>query len=185
MQKVFIISGASWSWKTTIYENFMKKNPNKLEKIITITTRKKRKTEIDKRDYYFVSVEKFKSMIDKHELIEYAEVYGNFYGSSFQELDEILEKWKTPLYIVDPQGVKNLKERLSWKYNISTIFILAPSVEELKRRLIRRWEDPESEQFKTRIRESIACIEEKHIYDFCIKNENLEHALRDLEKIIN
>lgn len=185
MKKVFIISGASWAGKTTIYQNFIDKIPNKIKKIVTTTTRAKRKTEIQGEDYHFVDVEKFSNLIKNKKLIEYAEVHNNFYGSTFEELDNILKTWKIPLYIVDPQWVKSLKTKLSWIYDVKTIFILPPSIDELKKRLIKRWEDPDSEQFKIRINESTIWIQEQYNYDFCIVNNDLTEATKNLENIIN
>jgi guanylate kinase len=71
--------------------------------VITTTTRKKRDYEQDGKDYYFVNIDDFRKLIHDKELIEYAEVHNNFYGSTFSELERILNKGKWPLYIVDPQ----------------------------------------------------------------------------------
>ncbi len=182
---IFIISGPSGVWKTTLWE-YLKpyKDDLKIEKMITITTRKKRENEIDWKDYYFVSPEKFGQLIKNHELVEWAEVHNNFYWSSYQELERILNKGYRPIYIVDPQWVRYLKKVLSDKYNVVTIFILPPSIEELKKRLFKRWEDPNSESYKVRLQESLIWLNEADDYDYRIVNDDIENASKQLKNII-
>ncbi len=184
MKKVFILSGPSWVGKTTIWEEFDKKYNNwKIKKIITTTTRKKRNYEIDWKDYYFLDVETFRNKIKNKEFIEYAEVHNNFYGSTYEELEKILDNKQFPLYIVDPQGVKFLKETLKWVYDVKTIFILPPSEEILKERLVKRWEDKNSENFKIRVNESLIWLESKDTYDFNIINNDLDSAVQEFKNI--
>jgi len=90
-----------------------------------------------------------------------------------------------PLYIVDPQWVKFLKNKLWWIYDVKTIFILPPSEDELKNRLLKRWENPNSESFKIRINESLIWLEEKDNYDYQIINDNLEKAVEKFREIIS
>ena len=186
MKKVFILAGPSWVWKTTLWQKFKEKYPQfPVEKIITSTTRPRRDGEIHGRDYYFLSLEEFKDKIENKEFIEYAEVHNNFYGSTYEELERILKKGKFPLYIVDPQWVKFLKEKLSWIYDVKTIFILPPSEEELKRRLIKRGETPDSESFKIRLKESLIWLAEKDNYDYQIVNDDLDKAVEELKNIFS
>ena len=184
MKKIFILAGPSWVWKTTLWESFKKKYPDfSVEKIITSTTRTKREGEVDWKDYYFLSLEEFKQKVENKEFVEYAEVHNNFYWSTYEELERILKENKYPLYIVDPQWVKFLKEKLSWLYDVKTIFILPPSEEELKKRLIKRWESPDSEDFKIRVKESLIWLAEKDNYDYQIINDDLNNALEQLKSI--
>ncbi len=185
MKKVIILSGPSWVGKTTIWEEFDKNYNNKeMKKIITTTTRKKRDYEKDWKDYYFLNVEDFRNKINNKEFIEYAEVHNNFYGSTYEELENILWNWQIPLYIVDPQGVRYLKDTLKWVYNVKTIFILPPNEETLEKRLIKRWEDQNSESFKIRVNESLIWLASKDNYDFNIINDNLERAVEEFKNII-
>ena len=185
MPKVFILSWPSGVGKTSIWEKFKQKYPNSnIEKVITTTTRPKREYEIDGKDYYFVTVDDFAKLIKEHKLIEYAEVHNNFYGSTYAELERILNSGKNPLYIVDPQGVKFLKEKLWKDYEVKTIFILPPSEEELKKRLLKRGEDPNSESFKVRLNESLVWLAEKDDYDFTILNDDLDKAVEQFKSII-
>ena len=182
MKKVFILTWPSWVGKTTLWEQLKSKVPN-IEKVITTTTRKKRNYEEHWKDYYFVTIDEFTKLIKEGKLIEYAEVHNNFYGSTYDELERILSLWKTPLYIVDPQGVKFLKTKLSWLYDVKTIFILPPSENELKKRLLKRGEDENSESFKVRLNESLIWLSEKDNYDYQIVNDDLEKAVNKLRKI--
>ena len=185
MKKVFILSWPSWVGKTTIYEEYMKNNGvEKIQKIITTTTRSKRDYETHWKDYYFVSIKEFQKLIDNGKLIEYAKVHWNFYGSTYDELEKIISNWKIPLYIVDPQWVKYLSKVLWEKYDVKTIFILPPSKEELKKRLIKRWETQNSKSFQTRVNESLKWLEEKDDYDYHIVNDDLKKAVEEFSKIV-
>lgn len=185
MKKIFILSWPSWVWKTTIYQECIKKNNNIFKKVITTTTRTQREYEKNWKDYYFVSMDVFRQIIKNDEFIEYVKVHENFYGSTYYELKKIISSWKIPLYIVDPQWVKTLKNKLFWMYDLKTIFILPPNQEELKNRLIKRWEQENSNEFNIRIKESLIWLEEKHNYDYNIVNDNLENAIKKFEQIIN
>ena len=185
MKKVFILSWPSWVGKTTIYEEYMKNNGvEKIQKIITTTTRSKRDYETHWKDYYFVSIKEFQKLIEDWKFIEYAKVHNNFYGSTYEALENIILKNKTPFYIVDPQWVRYLKNVLSWKYNVKTIFILPPNKEELEKRLIKRGESENSESFQTRINESLKWLSEKDNYDYHIVNDDLKRAVEEFKKII-
>lgn len=133
---ILILSGPSGVGKTTVWESLHTKHSDRLEKIITTTTRAKREGETEGKHYYFLPREEFQSRIDSGDMIEYALVHGNYYGSSFQELERIIAMGKYPLYIVDPQGMVHLKPLLQHRgYTVQTFFLLPPSVEELRKRL--------------------------------------------------
>lgn len=184
MKKVFILAGPSWVGKTTLWMKFKEKYPNfPVEKVVTSTTRPKRSWEKQWKDYYFLSLDEFSKKIENKEFIEYAEVHNNFYGSTYEELERILTESKYPLYIVDPQWVKFLKNKLSGLYDVKTIFILPPSEEELKQRLIKRGETPDSDSFKIRLKESLIWLAEKDNYDYQIVNDNLDQAVDKLKDI--
>jgi len=185
MKKVFILSWPSWVGKTTIYYMYIQKYPGtKIQKIITTTTRAKREYEQHAKDYYFVSIDEFKQFIKQKKFIEYAEVHDNFYWSTYTELENIILIWKIPFYIVDPWWVKFLKTKLYWIYDVKTIFILPPSIDELRKRLIKRWEDENSKNFQIRLDESLIWIEERNYYDYIIVNHDLEKSVQELDNII-
>ncbi len=186
MKNLFILSWPSGVWKTTLYEEFKKYYPNSnIEKIITTTTRNMRDYEIDWKDYYFVDVDYFKKLINENKLIEYAKVYNNYYWSTYEELNRIIDKSIQPLYIVDPQWVKTLKNKLNNTYKIKTIFILPPSIDTLKKRLLKRGETYNSKSFKIRLEESLIRLNEKSNYDYNILNDDLQIAVDDFKKIID
>ncbi len=181
---IFILSWPSWVGKTTLWHNLLnEKDDIKIEKVITTTTRKPRDWEVNGKDYYFVSIEDFWKLIKENKLVEWAEVHNNFYWSTYQELERIIKRWYKPLYIVDPQWSKYLKKVLSDKYKVVTVFILPPSIEELKQRLLKRWEDPNSEAFKIRLNESLVWINDADHYDYKIVNDNLEDTINKLKNI--
>jgi len=195
MPTVFILSWPSGVGKTTLWEAIkLEADSLKIEKVITTTTRNPRPWEINWKDYWFVSVEEFEKMIEEWRMIEWAQVHGNFYGSTYNELERIIKKWNRPLYIVDPQWVISLKKTLSSSnflkssYNVSfqikTIFVVPPSEEELKRRLLKRWEDPNSESFRIRLQESLNWLKMKDIFDYVIVNDNLEKAVEEFKNIL-
>lgn len=112
---ILILSGPSGVGKTTVWETLHTNYTDRLEKIITTTTRPKREGEIEGKHYYFLSREEFQFCIDSGDMIEYALVHGNYYGSTFKELERIVGLRKYPLYIVDPQGMVHLKPLLEHK----------------------------------------------------------------------
>ena len=187
MSIVFILSWPSGVGKTTLWEAIkLEADDLRIEKVITTTTRQPRLWEVNWKDYWFVSVEEFEKMIETWKMIEWAQVHGNFYWSTFNELERIIQSWKRPLYIVDPQWVVSLKKVLTERYwyNVKTIFVIPPSEEELKRRLLKRGEDPDSESFKIRLQESLNWLKMKDLFDYIIVNDNLEEAVRELKNIL-
>ncbi len=181
-KNIFIISWPSWSGKTTIWKE-LKKNENlKLSKIITTTTRKIRKDEINWDCYYFISKTKFKNKIIKNEFIEYAEVYNNYYWSTLKELNRIINLWKNPIYIVDIQWVANLQKKLKNKYNIITFFIYV-SINKIKERLLIRCTE-NKKNLKIRINQINNELKQKNNFDYKILNNKINIAVNKINKII-
>jgi len=182
---VIIMSWPSGAWKTTLWENIKNDEELNIDKVITTTTRKPRQWEKNGVDYWFVDVEEFKKKIKNWQMIEWAQVHWNFYWSTYDELERILNSWKIPFYIVDPQWVETLSDVLSEKwFNVVTIFVVPPSEEELRKRLLKRWEDPDSEEFKLRLKESLNWLKLKDIFDYVIINDDLKEAVKKLKNII-
>lgn len=155
-----------------------------IEKIITTTTRTKREGEIEGKHYYFLSREEFQSRIDSDDMIEYALVHGNYYGSTFQELERIIELGKYPLYIIDPQGMVHLKPLLEHRsYTVQTFFLLPPSVDELRSRLSGRGTE-ESHHLELRLANALVEMEEQDFYDHKIINTDLNKTIQALANII-
>ncbi|MDD5198023.1 MAG: guanylate kinase [Candidatus Gracilibacteria bacterium] len=181
---ILILSGPSGVGKTTVWETLHMRNVDRLEKIVTTTTRTKRDGEIEGKHYYFLSRETFESRIDLGDMIEYALVHGNYYGSTFAELERITKLGKYPLYIIDPQGMVHLKPLLQHRgYVIQTFFLLPPSVEELRSRLSGRGTE-QSDHMELRLANALVEMEEQDFYDHKIINTTLEETIEVLASII-
>lgn len=173
-RKVIIFSAPSGSGKSTIVGKMLEKFPQ-LEFSISATSRSPRGNERHGKEYYFLSAETFRKMISEEAFVEYEEVYsGSYYGTLKSELERIWAKGKTIVFDIDVKGGMNLK-RIFGKDALA-IFIMAPSVEELRRRLLSRGTDsPES------IEKRIAKAEEENGYagrfDTVIVNDSLEKAV--------
>lgn len=175
---IFVISAPSGTGKTTICERLLKSLPN-LKMSISHTTRKPRISERDGVDYYFIDKTKFKEMINNNDFIEWAEVYGNFYGTSKNIINELLNSGNDILLDIDTQGAKNIKKI----YPESVlILILPPSIEELKRRLSKRKE--KFNIIKSRLDRVADEIIQYELYDYLVINDNLEKALNEIMCII-
>ncbi|HBB27243.1 TPA: guanylate kinase [Candidatus Gracilibacteria bacterium] len=181
---ILILSGPSGVGKTTIWEALHTKYIDHLEKIVTTTTRIKREGEIEGKHYYFLSRAEFQSRIDSGDMIEYALVHGNYYGSTFEELERIIELGKYPLYIVDPQGMVHLKPLLEHRgYTVQTFFLLPPSIEELRIRLSGRGTE-QSDHMELRLANALVEMEEQDFYDHKVINTTLEETMESLASII-
>lgn len=183
---VFILSWPAGAGKNTLWERIKPFCKDFIEESISITTRTPiREWEVDGVDYYFVSKEDFEKKIHNHEFLEYAVVHTFYYGSPKSELSRITELGKYPLYIIEPQWMTHLKPLLEdeW-YTVVTIFLLPPSIDELKRRLHTRWTETQ-EQFEIRLATALTELEQQDFYDIKIVNDNLEHAIQELLDIFH
>lgn len=137
MKNVIIITGPSGSGKTEIGKRILKNN-NQIKRVTTCTTRPKRIGEKEGKDYFFLTRKEFINNIKKHLMLEYAKVYGNYYGCRKKDVEKILNSGKNVLFILDVQGALSLKKKLKKSL---TIFIQVENLKELKRRLIGRATD--------------------------------------------
>lgn len=182
--RILILSGPSGVGKTTVLDVLHAKHDDRLERIVTTTTRAKRESEVEGVHYYFLSREEFQSRIDSGDMIEYALVHGNYYGSTLQELDRILASGKYPVYNIDPQGMVHLKPLLQRRgYRVQTFFLLPPSIEELRSRLAGRGTE-HSDHLELRLANALVEMEEQDFYDHKIINATLEETLELLASAI-
>jgi len=179
--KLFVVSAPSGSGKTSIVKEILASDSG-LEFSISACSRKPRINEIHAKDYYFLSVEEFKSKIGNNEFIEWEEVYpGNFYGTLKSEVDRIWEKGKHVIFDVDVVGGLNIKKQ--YPENCLAIFIKAPSVAELEKRLRGRLTDSE-ETIKKRIEKAEFELSFAPRFDTIIVNDDFEKAVKQtLEQI--
>ena len=183
-QKIFIFSGPAGVGKTTIWHGIENDVPH-IEKVITTTSRSIREGEINGSHYHFISREEFEKKIESGDLIEYAIVHTNYYGSTYSELERIIQAKKNPIYIIEPQGMVHLKPLLEKKwYRVVTIFLLPPSLDELKRRLHGRGTETR-EQFEIRLATAMTELEQQDFYDIRLVNDDFEKTKEELIAILN
>lgn len=179
--KLVIFSAPSGAGKTTIVKHLLKKNPH-LEFSISAASREKRPHEVDGRDYYFLTVEEFKKKLKNNEFIEWEEVYENhLYGTLKSEVERIWNNGNSVIFDVDVIGGLNIKKQYEDK--ALAVFIMPPSIEELKRRLITRsTESPEN--LKKRIEKAEAEISFSERFDKIIVNDKLEKAFEEAIRVV-
>ncbi len=176
---LFVISAPSGAGKTTLCNEIIRIMPE-LRFSISYTTRKPRAGEIDGKDYIFIDEERFKAMIDNGEFAEWANVHGNYYGTSRKALDDIIEKGQDVILDIDVQGAQQIKR--NYKYGIY-IFILPPSLDTIRKRLEKRGQNS-PEEIALRLRRAVEEIREYKNYDYVIVNDVFDEALTALRSII-
>ncbi|MEA3429588.1 MAG: guanylate kinase [Thermodesulfobacteriota bacterium] len=179
MRDLFIISAPSGAGKTTLCREVLKRFKD-ITYSISYTTRKPRNGERDGIDYHFITKEDFKRKIENNKWAEWAEVCGNFYGTSAEFLDTCSASGKRVLLDIDVQGAMQIKKRYP---DSVAIFIMPPSLETLRTRLESR--DTDSRQvIERRLEIAKKEIGKKHLYRHVIINDQLSKAVSELIKII-
>lgn len=180
--KLIVFSGPSGSGKTSIVRALLEKYSDFLGFSVSATTRAKRENEVDGKDYYFITKEKFLEKIKNNEFIEWEEVYdGLYYGTLKSEINRLNQLKKHVLFDIDVEGGLNIKKLYSDK--TLTIFVMPPSIEDLKNRLqLRKTESEES--FEKRISKAQQEIEKSKLFDEVIVNDDLETAIKKAESVL-
>ncbi len=175
--KLVIISAPSGAGKTTIVNCLLDQELG-LEFSISATTRKPRRSEMNGKDYYFLSREDFMEKISRGEFVEWEEVYSNhFYGTLKKEMERIWRNNKHVLFDVDVKGGLNLKKIFGAK--AISIFIMPPSVDELEKRLRLRGTD-NSSRIRIRVNKAIEEIKLSSDFDIIVINDDLERAQQEV-----
>ncbi|MBP9812071.1 guanylate kinase [Candidatus Gracilibacteria bacterium] len=183
-KKVFILSGPAGVGKNTLWDGIRKDCENFLEESTSATSRAPRAGEVNGREYHFLTKVEFEKQIHEHAFLEYAIVHTNYYGSPKSELERITKKGKTPIYIIEPQGMTHIKPILEeMGYEVVTIFLLPPSLDELKRRIKNRGTETE-EQFQIRLATAMTEFEQQDFYDIRIVNDDIEKTKKELIAIL-
>lgn len=177
---MFILSSPSGAGKTTISRFLLERDSN-LMMSISVTTRPKRPNEIDGKDYYFVSKKKFDEMVAKNEFLEYAEVFGNHYGTPRGKVREALDSGKDVLFDIDWQGTRQLAVKA--REDMASVFILPPSLQELEQRLRKRGQD-EEEVLQQRMEKASVEISHWDEYDYVLVNNELEESINQVSAIL-
>ena len=180
LHKLFVISSPSGGGKTSLINKLFEDSRSaNFEKSISDTSREKRQGDLEGKDYYFLSEKDFKDKIKKEEYVEYATVFGNFYGTSKQEIKTKYHNSNLILEL-DWQGAYAVKELFD---DAKLIFLVPPSLDDLKQRLIKRNLDS-SEAIENRLSEAKKEISKSEIYDYLVLNDDFDKAFDDLSKIL-
>jgi guanylate kinase len=178
--KLFIISAPSGAGKTSLARALIA-NGAHTKMSISHTTRQQRGGEVDGQDYFFVDQTTFLEMVGRGVFLEYAEVYGNYYGTSRLAVEEMLSAGVNVLLDIDWQGARKVREKMSDAVSIS---VLPPSVSELERRLRSRGSDSE-DVIQSRMRQAMDEMAHCRESDFIILNDEFNQALDDLSLILS
>ena len=174
--KMIILSSPSGAGKTTLVKKISKEKNYKIS--ISHTTREPRANEIDGKDYFFVSKNKFEELIRENAFLEYANVFKNLYGSTKKQVFAELKKGNNVLFDIDWQGTNQIKNQ-TLNYDLLTFFILPPSRKVLHDRLISRGEK-NKEVIEMRMQQFEKDIQQWKEYDFVVVNEDLEKCYNEI-----
>jgi guanylate kinase len=177
--KLFVVAAPSGTGKTSLVRALMTRTPS-LRFSISYTTRPRRETEREGADYFFVSKDEFDRMAAAGKFLEYAGVYGNFYGTSRDQVEALLRAGENVLLEIDWQGAQQIARTMPER---RSVFILPPSLEALEKRLRGRKTDSD-EVIAGRLRESIEDLSHWSEFDYVVINEDFERATADLEAIV-
>ncbi|MCL5061951.1 MAG: guanylate kinase [Nitrospiraceae bacterium] len=180
---LFVISAPSGAGKTTLCQKLREVIPD-LKFSVSYTTRKPRTGEIDGVHYIFVDEDEFRAMIADGEFVEWAQVHGNFYGTSKKRIEDMINGGFDVILDIDVQGGRQIREHFSANnINNILIFVLPPSMDTLKKRLKGRMSDSD-EAIKKRLKNATEEIREYKNYDYVIINDVFEDALKEMVAII-
>ena len=173
---IVILSSPSGAGKTTLVKKIAKENNFKIS--ISHTTRKPRTNEVNGKDYFFTSEEEFKNLIKNKDFLEYAEVFGNYYGSSKSQVLENLNKGENVIFDIDWQGTEQIKKQ-KLNYKLITFFILPPSKSELFNRLKNR-DMKDKNIVEERMKQFNEDVKKWEGYNFVVINDDLEKCYKEI-----
>ena len=180
MKNIIVISAPSGAGKTTLCSELQRRKPH-IKFSVSCTTRPKRVHEVDGVNYHFLSEQGFTEKMQNNEFIEFENVHGYFYGTLRKTLEDALTQQEMILFDVDVNGAMAIKS--NYFDNTYTIFILPPSLDDLKKRLIQRGSETE-ERINKRLERTAQEMEYKDKFDACIINDDLAIAAEELNKLI-
>lgn len=178
---ILILSSPSGAGKTTLTRAIAQDGGWGLDLSISVTTRARRPSEIDGRHYRFIDREAFEDLRARDDLLEWAEVHGNFYGTPRRPVEKTLGQGRDMIFDIDYQGTRQVRQRL--QDDVVTVFILPPSFSELRNRLERRAEDA-PETIERRLANARNEMQRWSEYDYVIVNDDLDESFRALQAIL-
>ena len=182
---MLVLSSPSGAGKTTLTRNLLQQenedDPGKLELSVSVTTREKRASEIAGVHYQFIEKRQFEAMRDRGELLEWAVVHGNYYGTPRDPVETALSEGRDVLFDIDWQGAQQLKQKMP--DDMISVFVLPPSAAELKSRLERRAEDSD-EIITRRLRNAAEEIQHWKEYDYVLVNRDLDKSFARVRAIL-
>jgi guanylate kinase len=177
---MLVLSSPSGAGKTTLSRRLLEKDDG-VTLSISVTTRKKRPSEMEGRDYYFIDRRRFDELVEKGELLEWAEVFDNYYGTPKKPVMDWLAAGRDVLFDIDWQGTKQLSDAA--RADIASVFVLPPSVPELGRRLHTRAQD-DYETIHRRMAKAADEMSHWNEYDYVVINRDLDQAFAEVTAIL-
>ncbi|MFT3672431.1 guanylate kinase [Aestuariivirga sp.] len=177
---LFVMSSPSGAGKTTLSRKLLAADSN-ITMSVSVTTRKPRPGEVDGKDYHFITPDRFDAMVQQKQLLEWATVFGNSYGTPRAPVEQALEQGRDVLFDIDWQGTQQLAQNM--KDDLVRLFILPPTADTLRERLIKRAQDS-SAVIAKRMAEANHEISHWPEYDYVIVNDDVEHSHRMVTAIL-
>lgn len=177
--KLFVIAAPSGAGKTTLRDYLLTRHPD-LYFSVSATTRQPRVNEKIHKDYHFITPEEYNRHCEEGNFLEYAEVFGNYYGTLRRPIEEQLAQGRNVLMDVDTKGARQVKEKMP---EAVLIFIMPPSMSELETRLRSRGTEDET-VIRKRLREAQYEMDQRHFFDHIVVNDKLKQAQCDLDRIM-
>jgi guanylate kinase len=177
---MLVLSSPSGAGKTTLSRMLLKADHG-VELSVSVTTRLKRKGEINGRDYHFIDRAHFDAMVKAGQLLEWAEVFNHFYGTPRQPVEKALRAGRDVLFDIDWQGTQQLREKA--RDDLVSVFILPPSATELERRLKRRAQDTK-DVIKSRMAKAAGEMSHWPEYDYVVVNRDIDAAFSEVKAIL-
>ncbi|MBC8128965.1 MAG: guanylate kinase [Rhizobiaceae bacterium] len=178
---MLVLSSPSGAGKSTIAHNLLESDP-RFSLSVSVTTRQRRGSEIEGRHYHFIKPDEFERLKEREALLEWAEVHGNLYGTPREAAEKAMRDGRDMLFDIDWQGARQLQEKA--RADIVSIFILPPSIAELRSRLLRRNEDS-SDTIAMRLKNARTEIERWRDYDYVVVNHDLNQAFGEIRAIVD
>ena len=179
---MLVLSSPSGAGKTSLSRRLLDADPA-IQLSISVTTRPRRMSEIEGRDYHFIDRDQYEAMVRNDELLEHAEVFGNCYGTPRRPVENALAHGRDVLFDIDWQGTQQMLANASVRPDLATVFVLPPSFDELERRLRRRAEDSD-DTIRARMGQAVEEISHYGEYDYIIVNHDLEQAFAEIRAIL-